>query len=348
MPQDALRRLTAGESLSREEATGVMRRLMDGQATPVQTAALLIALRMKPETVEEVTGFALAMRARAVAVRPQRTPLLDTCGTGGSACRVFNVSTAAAFVAAAAGIAVAKHGNRAVTGVCGSADVLEALGARLDLTPEQSAEGVDTVGLGFLFAPGHHPALRQIGAVRRELGIRTVFNLLGPLANPASAAYQVMGVYDARLGPLAAQVLRELGSRRALVLHADIGLDEISTIGPTQVSELRDGQIRHYTLTPRDLGLTGPEPDPVSLAPRDTPAANAALLREVLEGRTDGDALARHHLVAVNAAASLRVMGLIEDWAEAARRASQLLREGRALAVLERYLAFTRSLEKSE
>ena len=210
--------------------------------------------------------------------------MLDTCGTGGSTFRVFNVSTAAAFVAVAAGAVVAKHGNRAMTSICGSADVLEALGIRVVLTPEQCADCIDSVGIGFLFAPHHHPAMKQVSAPRREIGVRSVFNLLGPLTNPAGATRQVMGVYEARLTTLAAGALRELGSERALVLHAEIGLDEISTIGVTQISELRGGEVRDYVLTPRDLGLDSPEPDPEALAPGATPEENAVILREALSG----------------------------------------------------------------
>lgn len=219
MPQEALNKLIERQHLTREEAHALLDAVMEGRATPAQIGALLVALRMKGETVEEVTGFALGMRARVVPVRAQRAPLLDTCGTGGSRFRVFNVSTCAAFVAAAAGIPVAKHGNRAMSGVCGSADVLEALGVKIHLTPEQCAACIDTVGIGFLFAQQHHPAMKQVSGPRREIGVRSIFNLLGPLTNPAGAARQVMGVYDAALCPLAAGALRALGSERALVLH---------------------------------------------------------------------------------------------------------------------------------
>src|SRR5579862_9249124 len=221
--QETLRKLVARQNLDRAEAAEVMRALMDGMASPGQVGALLIGLRMKGETIEEVTGFAQEMRARLIPVKPGRQPLLDTCGTGGGRLQVFNVSTAAAFVAASAGIGIAKHGNRAVSGVCGSADVLEALGVRIDLAPAQVAACIDQVGIGFLFAPGHHPALKHVGSPRRELGVRTLFNLLGPLSNPAGARLHVMGVYDPDLCALAAGALRELGSERAVVVHAEIG-----------------------------------------------------------------------------------------------------------------------------
>ncbi len=326
-----------GHDLTGEQATDVMTLLMEGQASGAQIGALLVALRIKGETVEEVTAFARVMRAHVVPVTAQRTPLLDTCGTGGSRFRVFNVSTAAAFVLAASGVAVAKHGNRAMSGVCGSADVLEALGVRVGLTPEQNAQCIDQVGIGFLFAPGHHPSMRHVGAARREIGVRSVFNLLGPLTNPAHATLQTLGVYDRRLCGLAAETLRGLGSERALVMHGDIGLDEISTIGTTYVSELRGGTVEEYILTPSDLGLHGPEPCADDLAPRSTPNDNAMLLREVLSGADHTLAeRARRDLVAVNAAASLRVCGRAESWPDAVTLAREILRSGAALNVLDR------------
>ncbi len=226
--------------------------------------------------------------------------------------------------------------------------MLEALGVRVHLTPEQCAACIDEVGLGFLFAPNHHPATRQVSGPRRELGVRTIFNLLGPLTNPAGATLQVMGVYDPALCPLAAGALRDLGSCRAIVLHGEIGICEIATLGPTQVSELCDGEIAQYTLTPRDLGFDGPEPRPEDLASGPTPEANAALVREALAGEADdGPAVARRNLVAANAAASLRVSGLAESWPEAVRLAQSLLASGKPLAVLERLAALTATMEPS-
>ena len=345
MPQQALSKLIERRHLTREEANALLDKLMDGRATPAQIGALLVALRMKGETVEEVTGFALGMRSRVVPVRPQRTPLLDTCGTGGSRFRVFNVSTCAAFVAAAAGIPIAKHGNRAMSGICGSADVLEALGVRINLSPEQCAACIDTVGIGFLFAQQHHPAMKQVSGPRRDIGVRSIFNLLGPLTNPAGATRQVMGVYASELCPLAAGALRELGSERALVVHGEIGLDEISTIGPTRICELRDGDIRDYRLTPEEMGLQGPPPSPEALLPLETPKANADLVREVLSGTAETpDALARRNLVAANAAATLRISGVTDSWPDAVRKASQLLTSGTAYSVLEQLIAFTSAL----
>lgn len=345
MTVEVIQKLVCGEHLSRAEARQALDILMDGDATPAQIAAILVALRMKGETVEEVTGFAEGMRARVVPVQVGRRPLLDTCGTGGSTFRTFNVSTAAAFVAAAAGIAVAKHGNRAITGVCGSADVLEALGVRVDLTPEQCAACIETVGIGFLFAQAHHPAMRQVNGPRREIGVRSIFNLLGPLANPAGATHQVMGVYAASLGPLVIGALRELGSESAVVLHGEVGLDEISTLGATSVSELRSGKIIHYTLTREDLGLTGRPPHPGYLAPANDAFANAAIIWEVLTGTAqDEGARARRDLVAVNAAAALRVCGLTDSWSEAITRSRELIASGAALTRLEELVSFTHRL----
>jgi anthranilate phosphoribosyltransferase len=351
--QHILRQLVDGRHLTLAEAGATMGALMDGAATPAQIGALLMALRMKGETVTEVAGFAAQMRARVVPVPARRHPLLDTCGTGGSVCRVFNVSTAAAFVAAAADIAVAKHGNRAMTGVCGSADVLEALGVRIDLPPAQCAACIDEVGIGFLFAPAHHPATRHVSGPRRELGVRTIFNLLGPLSNPAGATRQVMGVYDGALCSLAAGALRELGSDRAIVVHGEIGLGEIATIGRTRYSELRDGEIMHGTLVPQDLGLYGPEPHAADLAPAPTAAANAALLRAVLAGKdADSATRARRDLVAVNAAAALRIAGRLDDqmdnrgeaWPAAVELAQEIISSGTALARLEQLATFTQDM----
>ncbi len=342
MPQAALQKIVSGQSLTRDEARQTLNTVMQGRATTAQIGALLVGLRMKGETAEELTGFVQAMRSHAVAVRARTSPLLDTCGTGGSAFRVFNVSTAAAFVAAAAGIAVAKHGNRAMSGTCGSADVLEALGVKVVLTPEQCADCIDSIGICFLFAQRHHPAMKEVSAPRREIGIRSIFNLLGPLTNPAGATFQVMGVYDGGLTRLAADALRELGSDRALVLHGEIGLDEISTIGNTRVSELRNGEVRDYVLSTCDLGLTSPRPCPADLAPAKTPQENAEIVRTVLGGVANGSAIAaRRDLVAVNAAAALRVRGIAESWPEAVRMAREILESGAALRKLEQLIEFT-------
>jgi anthranilate phosphoribosyltransferase len=347
MLQEALRTIVDGRDLSREEAAALMESLMSGQATDSQIGALLVALRMKGESVTEIAGFASAMRSHALVVKASRTPLLDTCGTGGGSFRVFNVSTAAAFVAAAAGVAVAKHGNRAASGVCGSADVLEALGVCVDITPEQCAECIDTIGIGFLYARSHHPSMKYVSAARREIGIRTVFNLLGPLTNPAGANRQVMGVYDSTLCPLAIGALRELGSERAMVIHADPGIDELSTFSLNRVCELKDGVITDCMLQPEELGFDGIAPDPANLAPAATPAANARLLREALgDGPNSAETESRRGVVALNAAAALLVGGIAENWAEAVKLAKDTIARGSALDVLDRLIALTMSFAK--
>jgi len=345
MIHEALQRLIGGQDLTREDAAALMERLMRGEATEAQIGGLLVALRIKGESVEEIAGFAETMRAHALAVKARRKPLLDTCGTGGSSFRVFNVSTAAAFVAAAAGVGVAKHGNRAASGVCGSADVLEALGVRVDLSPEQCAECIDKVGIGFLFARSHHPAMRHVSAARREIGVRSVFNLLGPLTNPAGASLQVMGVYDSALCPLVIAALKALGSERALVIHSEPGIDELSTFSSNRICELRDGEITDRTFSPSDLGVTHALTDTALLAPAPTPEANAEILRESLgEGPLTPSAEARRSMVALNAAAALRVAGVADAWAEAFQQANAIITSGAALQVLDSLIAFTSAL----
>jgi anthranilate phosphoribosyltransferase len=263
---DAIRKVVDGQHLDRTEAESVMNGIMSGKATDAQIAAFLTALRMKCETVEELIGFAKVIRAKAAPVRPKsdvaasfsgtdREMLVDTCGTGGDATGTFNISTATAFVVAGAGVRVAKHGNRSVSSLCGSADVVEALGIRIDLTPEAVAQCIDEVGIGFLYAPLLHEAMRYVMLARREMKIRTVFNLLGPLCNPARASAQVLGVYNEKLTEMMAQVLCELGAHRAFVVHGADGLDEITITGETKISEVRAGEVKTYYLTPEDFGI---------------------------------------------------------------------------------------------
>jgi anthranilate phosphoribosyltransferase len=342
MIQEALYSLSVGQDMTMEEASALMEQLMSGAATDAQIGALLMALRMKGETVQEIAGFAQTMRRHALQVRANRFPLLDTCGTGGGRVKVFNVSTAAAFVACAAGMAVAKHGNRAASGVCGSADVLEALGVNVTISPEQCAHCIDTLGIGFLFARSHHPAMRHVSAARREVGIRTVFNLLGPLTNPAGAQLQVMGVYDESLCPIIAAALKELGCQRAIVIHSDPGTDELSTYSRNRVCELRDGVITDGHFTPQELGYTGPAPDPSWMAPAPTPAENAQILRQAVgEGPASEIAVARRSVVALNAAAALRAGNLAADWPSAYLMAQEIIQTGSALAVIEKLSALT-------
>ncbi len=317
-----------------------MSEILAGRSTPALTAALLVALRMKGETTAEVTGFASAMRASALAVIPAKTPperLVDTCGTGGDGGSTFNVSTAAALVVAGAGLAVAKHGNRSISSRCGSADVLEALGVHVGLDARQAAESIDTIGIGFLFAPAMHPAMRYAGPVRGELGLRTVFNMLGPLTNPAGAAVQVMGVYEDRIVPLAAAALARLGARRALVVHGSDGMDEITVAGPTRYAEVRDGAVRNGTLGPGDFGL--PVSGPAGLAGGDA-AENAAAIRAVLAGRR-GPA---RDIVVINSAAAIRMAGLARNWSDAASIAAESVDSGAAAAKLEQLAELSQRL----
>ena len=337
--KNAIKKVIEGGDLTEQEASGAMTQIMDGEATPAQIAALAVALRMKGETVEEITGFARVMRQYAVQV-PVNTDriVVDTCGTGGDSLKTFNISTAAALVVAADGrLAVAKHGNRAATSKCGSADVLEALGVKLDIPPHQVGACVETVGIGFLFAPSMHPSFRYAAAPRREIGIRTLFNMLGPLTNPASAPVQLIGVYDGAVCATLAKVLRNLGSERALLVHGLDGLDELSTLGPTAVSELRDGSVSSYTLDAQhDLGLPRATID--QLAGCESPAENADVLLGILRGEDKGP---RRDIVLLNAAGVLFVAGLVDDLADGIVRAGVLIDSGAAQATLEQLQEFT-------
>ncbi|NPV26634.1 MAG: anthranilate phosphoribosyltransferase [Firmicutes bacterium] len=321
--------------LSEEEAEETMSLIMDGEATPAQIAALITALRLKGETVEEITGFARAMRARVRKIAPRHQRLIDTCGTGGDQRFTFNISTTAAFVVAGAGLPVAKHGNRSVSSRCGSADVLEALGVKVTILPEQVERCLEEIGIGFLFAPTFHEAMKHAVAPRREIGIRTVFNLLGPLTNPAGAQVQVLGVYDASLTGIMARVLRRLGVERAMVVHGEDGLDEITHTGRTRVSELNNGEIRTYYLDPTDLGLSrGELKDIVGGSAEE----NARITREVLSGRPGPC----RNVVLLNAAAALLVGGKVDHLRDGVQLAAEVIDSGAALAKLEGMIAFTR------
>jgi len=332
--KEAIAHLVEGRDLNEAQAEEVMERIMSGQATPAQIGGFLIALRTKGETVDEVTGFARTMRRNAIPIHSRQALLVDTCGTGGDGAHTFNISTTAALVIAGAGLAVAKHGNRSVSSHCGSADVLEALGVRLDLSPEQVADCVDEVGIGFLYAPLLHPAMKHAIGPRREMGVRTVFNILGPLTNPAGAQVQVLGVYDEALTEMLARVLDSLGSRAAFVVHGADGLDEFSTTGPNKVSHLRSGQIRNFVLDPAELGL--PRARLVDLRARDT-EQNAAIVRAVL----DGERGPRRDVVLLNAAAALTVAGLAAGFEEGLMLASQSIDGGAAGKTLAAMVAFT-------
>jgi len=335
----AIQQLIDRQDLMEEEAADVMRQIMEGKATDAQIAALVVALRAKGETVEEITGFARAMREYAVTV-PVNTDkvIVDTCGTGGDSLKTFNVSTAAALVVAADGrLAVAKHGNRAASSKCGSADVLEALGVKLDMPPAQVGKCVEEVGIGFLFAPAMHPSFKYAAGPRKEIGIRTIFNMLGPLTNPAGASVQLIGVYDGAICEKLARVLQSLGSRRALLVHGVDGLDELSTLGETVISELKDGQVTSYTLDAEwDLGLARATIE--HLAGGDSPAENADILIHILRGKDRGP---KRDIVLLNAAGVLVVGGVEETLEAGMERAAALIDSGAALATLERLREFT-------
>jgi len=323
-----------GRSLSEEEAAGVMEEIMSGEATPAQLAAFLIALRLKGETVEEIAGMARVMRAKALRVPFEGASLLDTCGTGGDGMGTFNVSTAAAFVAAGAGTIVAKHGNRAMTSQCGSADVLEALGARIDLPPEGVAHCLREVGVGFMFAPAFHPAMRFAAGPRREIGVRSVFNILGPLTNPAGAKAQVLGVADAAIGEKMTQVLGRLGCRHALVVHGEDGLDEMTLGGPSLVYELKEGDIRSYRVTPEEVGL---RPASGQAVKGGSPEENAAAIRAVFGGKPGP----LRDIVLLNSAAALVAADKVASLGEGVSLAAQAIDSGAAGEKLDRFIEVT-------
>jgi anthranilate phosphoribosyltransferase len=333
----AIDKVASGTDLSSREAAAVLREIMAGRVSETQSAGFLIALRTKGETVDEVAGLASTMRELATRVELTRSDVVDTAGTGGGS-PSFNVSTTAALLAAAAGATVAKHGNRSATGRCGSADVLEALGARIDLEPGAIAECISEVGFGFMFAPLHHQATRHIIPVRRELAVRTIFNLLGPLTNPAGATRQVIGVSDPAYLETMAGALAQLGSESALIVSAEDGLDELSVSAPTRVVELRDGRIASFTLTPEEAGLERASGD--SLA-QGGPDENAEVTRAVLSGRTDG---IERSLVLLNAGAALYVSGVAESIEAGVRAAGDAIDSGAAAELLERYVSRTREL----
>jgi anthranilate phosphoribosyltransferase len=335
LPQ-ALARLVVGQHLAADEMEAVMRTIMQGRATPAQIGALLIALRMSGETVDEITGAVRAMRAEGTRIQPQAAVVVDTCGTGGDRQGTFNISTAAAFVAAGAGLTVAKHGNRAMSGTVGGADVLEACGVNLDLPPERVAACIDEVGIGFLFAPIFHPAMKHAAGPRRELGQRTIFNLLGPLSNPAGARHQVVGVFAAEWVEPLAHALGRLGSAHALVAHSDDGLDEISLAASTTVAEWRDGAVRSYRITPEQFGLERCRPDDLR-GGRDA-AAGARILRDLLNGEPG----ARLNTVLLNAAAAIYAGDGADSLKEALPLAYASVHGGRAWQKLQELVRFSR------
>ncbi len=336
MIQQALQHVLDGRDLSRDETREVMGEIMAGEATPAQIGGFLVALRAKGETADEIAGCAEAMRAHVLAVRPRRADLVDTAGTGGDGARTINISTAAALVAAAAGAAVAKHGNRAVSSACGSADVLEALGFSLEQEPLRIEQSIDELGFGFLFAPLHHPAMRHAAPVRTELATRTVFNVLGPLTNPAGARAQVVGVYSPDLVRTIADVLATLGAHRAFVVHGAGGIDELSPAGPNLVAEVVDGDVRERTLDPEaELGLARCDADELRGG---MPAENAAAVREVFAGADGG----RRSAILLNAAGAIAAAGHADDLREGLALARETVDSGAAADRLEQLVAFSR------
>ena len=332
------------QSLSREEAREVMGEILHGKCSDAQIAALLVGLHMKGETVEEIVGFAEAIRAAATPLSPddtaldvsgtEREALVDTCGTGGDASGTFNISTATALTVAGAGVHVAKHGNRGISSKCGSADVVEALGVNLNLLPARMAECLREVGIAFLFAPAMHSAMKYVQPARRELRLRTVFNLLGPLTNPAKASAQVVGVYDAGLVEKLAQALNMLGLQRALVVHGEDGLDEITITGPTRIGEVRDGWVKVYEVTPEQFGL---KRAPITEISGGDVKENAEIIRRILGGERS----ARRDVVLLNAAAALVAAGHANSIEEAMPRAAKSIDSGEAKQKLEKLVEFT-------
>ena len=336
MIREGIDAVMARRNLTEAEAIAVMTEIMEGQATPAQIAAFIVGLRMKGETVEEITGCARVMRDKATLIRtPEGSTPVDTAGTGGDGAYTFNISTTAAFVAAGAGVTVAKHGNRAASSRSGSADLLEALGIDITLEPAGVEAAIQEVGMGFLFAPALHGAMRHAVGPRREIGVRTIFNILGPLTNPARSQHQLVGIYDQGLTAMMAIVLHNLGGQRAFVVHGSDGLDELTTTGPTTVSELRAGKVDTYTVHPADFGLPLDRPEILRGGDADF---NAALALQILRG----ESLPQRHIVLLNAAAAIAAATAERTIAECLPLAQQALDSGAALAKLEQLRDFTR------
>ena len=334
----AIKAVTENKDLSANDMTSVMRTIMTGEATQAQIGGFLIGLRMKGETVDEIAAAAGVMRELAAKVNVSVSPLVDTCGTGGDGSNTFNISTTSAFVVAAAGGYVAKHGNRSISSKSGSADVLEAAGVNLQLTPEQVAECIEKVGVGFMFAPAHHSAMKHAIGPRKEMAVRTIFNVLGPLTNPAGAPNQVMGVFaEALLEPLA-NVLGKLGSRHVMVVRSDDGMDEISISAPTQVAELKDGKVSRYTVEPEQFGIARHD---ISTLAVDGAEQSLAVMQDVLNGQS-GPA---SDIVALNAGAAIYTSGLVDDLSAGVARAQEIIDSGDAKAKLDALVALTQSFK---
>jgi anthranilate phosphoribosyltransferase len=325
-----------GENLTLEQAGSVLDVIFEGQVPETQIAAFLTAMRCKPVTAAELAGLAKSLREHAVKVTVDVETIVDTCGTGGASVKTFNISTAAAIVAAGAGVHIAKHGNRAITSKCGSADVLTALGVNIDAGPDCVARCIKEAGIGFMFAPKFHPAMKHVQPVRKALGFRTVFNILGPLANPANASAQVMGVPDQNLMPVVAEALNLLGVSRAMIVHSN-GLDEISTMGPTKITELKAGKLTNWTLNPQNYGLKPATHE--TLAGGDA-MGNADIVGDILKGKADG---LRKDIVVLNAAAAIIVGGLADNFENALKQATKSIDSGQALHRLEKLVRISNS-----
>ena len=340
-PQHALAQLVAGKDLTREAMRAVMMAVMTGEASAAQIGALLVALRMKGESIDEITGAAEVMRDLVTPVTLASDHAIDLVGTGGDGANLFNVSTAATFVAAAAGAKIAKHGNRSVSSSSGSSDVLEALGVSLTLTPEQIADCIESVGVGFMFAPAHHGAMKHAIGPRRELGMRTLFNVLGPLTNPAGVKRQVLGVYDATLCEPMANALRQLGSEHALVLHSEDGLDEISIASATRGFELKGDDITPLIINPADYGHAHDSLEGLQVTTAET---SAELIRAAFSGAEEASAVKARSIIALNAGAGIYVSGEAGSLAEGVDRATEVIASGAAAAKLAEFVAFTQSV----
>jgi len=326
--QQAIQQVIQGRGLSEDQAAEAAREIMAGQATAAQIGALLVALRIKGESTDEITGFARTMRQGATPVPVRAEPLIDTCGTGGDASGTFNISTVSAFVAAGVGCKVAKHGNRSISSSCGSADVLRALGVNVEMSPERAGRCIGQLGVGFLFAPQYHPGARHAASPRKEIGVRTIFNMLGPLLNPAGARRQLLGVYDRRLIEPIAHVLHRLGSTHCLVVHGDDGLDEITLSGKTLVAELKDREVRTLTVSPEELGVAAAARDALRGGDAEV---NAQIARAILAGRP-GPA---RDVVLLNAGAAVYVAGLADSIRAGVQQAAEAIDSGRAQAALD-------------
>lgn len=335
MIKTAIKKVLAGENLTSEEAKLTMNFIMEGNATPSQISAFLIALRCKGEAIEEITGFASSMREHATKIYPKEKNLVDTCGTGGDVSGSFNISTVSAFVACGAGARVAKHGNRSVSSKCGSADLLEALGVKIDIDPKKVEECINEVGIGFIFAPKFHGAMKYAMPTRREIGVRTVFNILGPLTNPAGAKNQVLGVFSEKLTEVMATVLKNLGSQNVMVVHGLDGLDEISLSDKTKISHLKDGNIKTYTFQPEDLKIKKEKRDNIMGGSVED---NKIIALDILNGKEKG---AQRAITIINAAAAILVSGLAKDLAQAKDLAERSIDTGDALAKLNKMKEFT-------